>query len=118
MERQQANASNAITAPASNQLKLAGGDPQAGAKMFATKCSACHALGPFDQRIVGPGLKGVLYDPAHPQLVDGDQATPENVAKIIENGYKGSMGQMPNQTANALSNKDIVNLVAYLKTLR
>ncbi len=117
-QRRQANASNAITTPSTNQVKLAGGDPRAGAKMFAQKCSACHALGPFGQRIVGPGLKGVLYDPAHPQLVDGDAATPENVAKILQNGYTGSIGQMPNQTANGLSNKDIVNLVAYLKTLK
>jgi cytochrome c553 len=60
----------------------------------------------------------VLNDPAHPQLVDGDKATPENVAKILQTGFKGSMGQMPNQAANGLSNKDIVNLVAYLKTLK
>lgn len=118
-ERRQLHVSNAIAAPASsNQLKLSGGDPKAGATLFAAKCSACHAIGPFDQKIVGPGLKGVLDDPAHPQLVDGDQATPENVAKILQNGYKGSMGQMPNQAANGLSDKDIVNLVAYLKTLK
>jgi len=118
-ERAQIHASNAIAAPVSpSQISLAGGDAKAGAKLFAAKCSACHAVGPFDQKIVGPGLKGVLDDPAHPNLVDGDPATPDNVAKILENGYKGSMGQMPNQTANGLSNKDIVNRVAYLKTLK
>jgi cytochrome c oxidase subunit 2 len=118
-ERLQIHASNAIAAPVSKtQLNLSGGDPKAGAKLFAAKCSACHAIGPFDQKIVGPGLRGVLNDPAHPQLVDGDKATPENIAKILENGFKGSLGQMPNQAANGLSNKDIVNLVAYLKTLK
>jgi len=117
-QRQQATASNAIAAPSTGQLKLAGGDAKAGAAIFATKCSACHAIGPFDKRIVGPGLKGVLDDPSHPELVDGDKATPQNVAKILQNGYKGSIGQMPNQAQNGLTNKDIVNLVAYLATLK
>lgn len=118
MQREQVTASNAITTPSTAQLKLTGGDAKTGAKIFAQKCSACHALGPFDQRIVGPGLRGVFYDSTHPQLVDGDEATPENAAKILQNGYKGSLGQMPNQTSNGLSSKDIVNLVAYLKTLK
>ena len=117
-QRQQAAASNAIVVPSTNQLNLAGGDAKAGAAVFAAKCSACHAIGPFDHRIVGPGLKGVLYDPAHPDLVNGEKATPQNVAKILQNGYKGSIGQMPNQAQNGLTNKDIVNLVAYLKTLK
>ena len=55
---------------------------------------------------------------SHPNLVDGDPATPDNVAKILENGFSGSMGQMPNATTNGLSNQDIANLVAYLNTLK
>ncbi len=70
------------------------------------------------RRIVGPGLKGVLHDPAHPNLVDGDKATPDNVAKILQQGFKGDMGVMPNATANGLSDKDIANLVAYLNSLK
>ena len=93
-------------------------DVNAGKAIFTQKCSACHALGPFSQKIVGPGLKAVLSDPAHPKLVDGDPATPENVAKILQNGYKGDMGNMPNQAQNAISDKDIANLVAFLKTLK
>ena len=117
-QRAQVHASNSLAAPTSNTLNLAGGDAKAGAALFASKCSACHAIGPFDQKIVGPGLKGVLHDPAHPQLVDGDTATPANVAKILQHGFKGSMGTMPDQAGNGLSNKDIVNLVAYLNTLK
>lgn len=117
-QRAQIHASNALPAASAGQLSLAGGDANAGKALFAQKCSVCHALGPFSQKIVGPGLKGVLYDPAHPNLVNGEKATPENVAKILQNGYTGSMGQMPNQTTNAISNKDIANLVAYLKTLK
>jgi mono/diheme cytochrome c family protein len=97
---------------------LSGGDAAAGKALFSQKCSACHALGPFDQRIVGPGLKGVLHDPAHPNLVNGDPATPVNVAKILQQGFTGSMGTMPNATTNGLSDKDIANLVAFLDSLK
>ncbi|MDE2483130.1 MAG: cytochrome c oxidase subunit II [bacterium] len=113
-----ANASDALASVSSGAVSLAGGDAHAGQALFAQKCSACHAVGPFSQRIVGPGLKGVLHDPAHPNLVDGDKATPENVAKILQQGYKGDMGVMPNEAANGLSDKDIANLVAYLNSLK
>jgi cytochrome c oxidase subunit 2 len=117
---QKANAheSNAIPVASNVAVNLTGGDAAAGKTLFAQKCSACHALGPFDQKIVGPGLKGVLHDPVHPNLVDGDPATPENVAKILQHGFTGPMGTMPNQTANALSDKDVANLVAFLNTLK
>ena len=117
---QKANAheSNAIAVASTSAVSLTGGSAAAGKVLFAQKCSACHALGPFDQKVVGPGLKGVLHDPAHPMLVDGDKATPDDVAKILQHGYSGPMGVMPNQTANALSDKDIANLVAFLDTLK
>ena len=57
----------------------------------------------------------MLHDPSHPNLVNGDPATPQNVAEILQSGYTGSMGAMPNATANGLSNQDIANLVAYLE---
>jgi cytochrome c oxidase subunit 2 len=113
-----ANASDALPTASTGAIALSGGDPKAGQTLFSQKCSACHAVGPFSQRIVGPGLKGVLHDPAHPNLVDGDPATPANVAKILQNGYKGDIGVMPNQTANGLTDKDIANLVAYLDSLK
>jgi cytochrome c oxidase subunit 2 len=118
MQKKQAHASNAIQVAAAGALNLAGGNAQAGHELFETKCSACHALGPFTQKVVGPGLKGVLHDPSHPNLVNGQPATPDNVAKILQNGFTGSMGMMPNQTANGLSDKDIANLVAFLNTLK
>lgn len=113
-----AHASNALPTASTGTVNLAGGDANAGKALFGQKCSACHAVGPFNQRIVGPGLKGVLYDPAHPKLVNGDPANPANVAKILQQGYKGDMGVMPNATANGLGNQDIANLIAYLKTLK
>ena len=75
------------------------------ADVVLTKCSACHAVGPFNQKIVGPGLKGVLHDPTHPDLVNGRPATPANAAKILQSGYTGSIGTMPNATTNGLSDR-------------
>ncbi|HUN30282.1 MAG TPA: cytochrome c oxidase subunit II [Alphaproteobacteria bacterium] len=112
-----ANVSNALPTT-SGTVALTGGDAAAGKALFAQKCSACHALGPFSQRIVGPGLKGVLHDPTHPNLVDGQPATPADVASILQKGFTGSLGTMPNATANGLSDKDIANLVAYLNSLK
>jgi len=113
-----AHESDALPTASTGAINLVGGDAKLGATTFATKCSACHAIGPFSQKIVGPGLKGVLHDPTHPKLVTGDPATPANVAKILQQGFKGDMGQMPNATANSLTDKDIANLVAYLDSLK
>jgi len=112
-----AHVSNALPST-TGTVNLTGGVAADGQKLFAQKCSACHALGPFDQKIVGPGLKGVLHDPAHPNLVTGDPASPDNVAKILQQGFTGPMGTMPNATTNGLSNQDIANLVAYLDSLK
>jgi mono/diheme cytochrome c family protein len=60
----------------------------------------------------------VLHDPSHPNLVDGKPANPADVAGILQNGYTGSMGSMPNASTNGLSTQDIANLVAYLNTLK
>ncbi len=110
------NLSDALPkAGAGAPVALAGGDAAAGQVLFGTKCSACHKVAPFDQKIVGPGLKGLLDDPKHPNLVDGQKATPENIAGIIQHGYTGDMGHMPDMTANQLTDKDIANLVEFLK---
>lgn len=118
MQAKNANVSDALPVASSGAVDLASGKAAAGQALYATKCSACHALAPFSKVVVGPGLEGVLHDPSHPNLVNGDPATPENAAKILQNGYTGSLGQMPNATTNGLSNQDIANLVAYLDTLK
>jgi cytochrome c oxidase subunit II len=112
-----AHESNALPST-TGTIALTGGDANAGKALFAQKCTACHALGPFSQRIVGPGLRDVLHDPNHRTLVDGDPATPANVARILQQGFTGSYGTMPNATANGLSDKDIADLVAYLDSLK
>ncbi len=88
-----------------------------GAKLFGQKCSACHSVGPFDQKQVGPGLGKIFSDSAHPKLVNGNAPTPQNVAALIHDGYSGDIGTMPNAQINGLSNSDIANLVAYLVSL-
>ena len=113
-----ANVSNALATVSTGAVSLAGGNASAGQALFNTKCTACHAIGPFSDVKVGPGLRGLLDDPKHPKLVDGDAATPPDIANILQHGYNGSMGSMPNQAANGLSDKDIANLVAYLASLK
>lgn len=108
-------------------LSLAKGDIARGRALFGQKCSTCHSTGPFDQKIVGPGLGKLASDPAHPNVVTGKPVTAANVAGILQNGYSGNdlstgkpnppIGTMPNQQANAISNTDIANLVAFLLSM-
>ena len=118
MQIKNAHVSDALPTSNGSAVNLASGNVAAGEKLFQQKCSACHSTGPFDQRIVGPGLKDVLHDPGHPNLVNGNPASPANIAKILQTGYTGSIGTMPNATTNGISDQDIANLVAYLNTLK
>jgi cytochrome c oxidase subunit 2 len=108
----------ATSSAASAGPVLANGNASAGKTLFTQKCAACHSVGGFDQKIVGPGLGHLLNDPQHPNLVDNDPASAPNIAKILVNGYNGPLGVMPNRQANALSDGDIANLVAYLTSLK
>lgn len=101
-------------------IDLAGGSADAGKATFAQKCAACHnnPPTPFDQKLVGPGLLHITDDPAHPTLVTGKPPTPANIADILDKGFTGPIGAMPNRQANALSDKDIANLVAFLVSLK
>jgi len=98
-------------------IAISAGKAQDGAKLFGQKCSACHSTGPFDQKLVGPGLGKIFNDPAHPKLVNNTAPTPQDVAAIIHDGFQGDIGTMPNAQVNGLSNPDIANLVAYLVSL-
>ncbi|MDP9105973.1 MAG: cytochrome c, partial [Candidatus Eremiobacteraeota bacterium] len=98
-------------------LALGAGKADAGQTLFGQKCSACHSIGPYDQKQVGPGLGKIFSDPAHPKLVNGADPTPQNVAAILKNGYQGDLGVMPSAQVNQISNSDIANLVAYLVSL-
>lgn len=117
-EQKNAHVSNALPAAGGGAVALQGGNASAGKALFAQKCTACHKVAPFNQTLVGPGLGDVLHDPSHPNLVNNQPATPQNVAQILQNGFTGSMGTMPNATANGLSAQDIANLVAFLDSLK
>jgi cytochrome c oxidase subunit 2 len=112
---------------ANGPIALSSGQATAGQALFGQKCSTCHSVGPFEQRIVGPGLGKLLSDPVHPNLVTGEKPNAEDIAHVLVNGYQGpdnsqgksgpSIGVMPNRQANALSNLDIANLTAYIVSL-
>jgi len=108
----------AAAAPAAATVAaLSPGDAAVGKALFSQKCSACHALGPFSQKIVGPGLAQLFSDKEHPKLVNGQDVTPQNIAGIITNGYSGDLGVMPPSQINGVNSKDIANLTAYLVSL-
>jgi len=109
---------NKTAAAAGGAINLAAGTPATGQALFAQKCAACHQIAPFEQKLVGPGLLHITDDPAHPALVTGKTPTPEHIAEILQNGFTGPIGTMPNRQANGLSNTDIANLVAYLSSLK
>lgn len=108
---------NAGAAGATQAIPFTQGTVDAGRALFGQKCYACHSLGPFEQKIVGPGLGNLTRDPNHPMLVDGSIPSPANVARILKYGYNGPQGIMPNAQANALSNLDIANLTRFILNL-
>ncbi len=112
-----AEAAAASSAGGNSGIDLAKGDAAAGATAFAAKCSACHSVGAFSDKKVGPGLGKVLADPDHPKLVNGTAPTPDDVALILKNGYTGDLGQMPSASINQLTDSDIANLTAYVVSL-
>jgi cytochrome c len=100
----------------------ASGDPSRGALVFERRgCAACHAA--TTDQLVGPGMAGLfqLGGPILPEGVDyggklpnGQPITEENVATWIRNGGSGQIGVMPPQN---LSDTDMADLLAYLRTL-
>jgi len=109
-----------VAAAAGVAINLAGGNAAAGQAKFQAVCSACHHYPPtpFDQKLVGPGLLHISDDPQHPALVTGKPPTAQNIAWILQHGFTGPIGTMPDGRANGLSTKDIANLVAYLESLK
>jgi cytochrome c2 len=85
------------------------GDAQIGKGIFENKCSFCHYNDRTEVKI-GPGLKGILTRGKLP--VSGKPATPENVIHQLKDPFK----DMPS-FRSSLSEQDINNLIAYLKTL-
>lgn len=85
-------------------------------------CSACHTT--TTEFRVGTGMAGVLQPegPVYPPGVDyggllpnGAPRTEENVAAFIRTTNQGQIGVMPGR---ALSDQQMADLIAYLRTLR
>jgi cytochrome c2 len=83
-------------------------DAQRGQALFDRQCSFCHYADRTDSKM-GPGLLGVLKGEKLP--ASKRPATPENVARQLQSPYRN----MP--SFSSLSEQDIGDLVAYLKTL-
>lgn len=100
------------------------GDPARG-KVFYEEgggCVACHATG--TEKLVGPGLAGAMTTagPTHTDPVDykgnlpnGQPRTEENIAAWIRSGGEGKVGVM---SGREVSDADMADLLAYLRTLK
>lgn len=95
------------SAPAQTAVATAQGSPDQGKQLFDSNCASCHALD--DQKIVGPGLKGIYSKSALPN------GQPVNDANLTE-WMKTGDAQMPGNPA--LSAQDEANIISYLKTLK
>ena len=78
------------------------GDPAAGAQVFQAQCNGCH---PNANAGIGPALHGPAFSERFP--TDG------SVAAVVRAGRGG----MPAFSADKVSDQDLANLVAYLRTL-
>jgi len=85
------------------------GDAQLGQTLFEKNCSFCHYADKFDSKL-GPGLQEILKKDKLP--VSRKAATPESVKDQLVSPYKN----MPS-FESSLTEQDIENLVAYLRTL-
>lgn len=110
-------ASTTPAAPAAEQPAAAGaGDATNGEALFTSAgCAGCHSVG--SDQIVGPGLAGIVNGkgPYGDKLPNGETITDESLIEWIKLGGVGKIGQMPGN--NTLSDQDLADIVAYLKTL-
>ncbi|MCS6939580.1 MAG: c-type cytochrome [Roseiflexaceae bacterium] len=109
-----------VEAPASGPVV---GDAARGQIVFERAgCNACHTT--TTEFRVGTGMAGVLQPegPVYPPGIDyggmlpnGAPRTEENVAAFIRTTNQGQIGVMPGR---ALSDQQMADLIAYLRTLR
>jgi mono/diheme cytochrome c family protein len=87
---------------ASPPASTAGGDAAAGQQVFAAKCNSCH---PNTNAGIGPAVHGAQFAQRYPD--DGP------LMLLIREG-KGGMPPFP---ASQLSDQDLTNVVAYMRSL-
>lgn len=97
------------------------GDPKRGKDLFGP-CAACHTTS--KEVLVGPGLAGLFSakGPVLPKGVDyngmlpnGKERSEANVAEWIRTGGTGRIGYMPTHN---LTDQEMADLLAYLRTLK
>ncbi|WP_322495978.1 cytochrome c [Chloroflexus sp.] len=120
---------NASNQPAAEQLPAvladtslsSKGDPERGKVLFGP-CAACHTTS--KEMMVGPGLAGLfsVKGPVLPNGVDyngmlpnGKERSEANVAEWIRTGGTGRIGYMPTHN---LTDQEMADLLAYLRTLK
>ena len=91
------------------------GDVMAGEQLFsANGCTACHSTG--EDTIIGPGLSGVYVRAGERTAFDADGYIEQSIREpgaFVVDGF--TAGLMP--TFDELSESELIDLVAYLKTL-
>ncbi len=97
------------------------GDAQRGKELF-TPCAACHHTS--NAMLVGPGLAGLFsaQGPVLPSGIDyngllpnGKERSEANIAQWIREGGSGRIGYMP---PHNLTDEQMADLMAYLRTLK
>ena len=78
-----------------------------GRTLFA-QCAGCHSADTNEKKL-GPALKALFK---HSRLENGKPLTEENVKSQLSKGSKGMPG-----FAEDLSDRDLEDLIAYLKTI-
>ena len=92
-----------VTLQAQSSKRAPAGDAAGGGEVFQRQCVMCHSSEP-DVKIVGPSLYHVMKGP--------HALTPRAVQQITADG-KGTMPSFRDK----LTNQQVVDLVAYLRTL-
>ncbi|MDE0592988.1 MAG: cytochrome c [Dehalococcoidia bacterium] len=88
------------------------GDADAGRNLFVS-CSACHATD--DKKVVGPGLGGVYARAGDRTSLDADAYIKQSIREPNAFVVDSFSPLMP--SFDYLSESDVLNLIAYLKTL-
>jgi mono/diheme cytochrome c family protein len=94
-------APSAAASPAASAAAASAGDAVAGKEAFTEKCSVCHGAGA--QGFIGPYIAGVNWGTS-------------GLHTIVRVGI-GGYGGMPAFNADAVTDQDITNIVAFLATL-
>lgn len=92
-------------------LVYAKGDASSGKKIFATNCASCHGV-----KGAGDGVAAAALNPKPANFAKGKfkyGSTDAALKKIIKSG-KGSMPPW----GSVLSDKDVDNLIAHIRTLK